>query len=267
MDTINTTEGESLTSPFNFKNFRRAASFAFDYDQFLDTAKQGFGVQGKGPIPQGMVGHNGSMYNFQNDIPAAIEEWNLAMSDSDFVHSLNEMDNKITIHYFSESTVGEYGSVLLADGLTTILSHPDANQTGLNQNMEFTTQALEWSTYVQYFINRRLPIFFLSWLPDYADPDNYIWPFCYQYGSFALKIGYNNTEVNTWCVAAKTEIDPIARQNYFDQIQEAVAEDCPYLWACQSTQFSVRRAWLKGDGLVFNAMHGVYIYEMYKDYS
>ncbi|MHA2381928.1 MAG: ABC transporter substrate-binding protein, partial [Candidatus Thorarchaeota archaeon] len=267
MDTINTTEGVLLTSPFKFKNFRRAASFAFDYEQFLDGAMHGFGVQGKGPIPQGMVGHNGSMYNFQNNITAAIEEWNLAMSDSDFVHALNEMDNQIKLKYSSNNAVAEYGSVLLAEGLTNMLSHPDANLTGLNHDMEFTTQARNWPAYIDDFLNGRIAIFFLPWIPDYADPDNYIWPFCYQYGSYALRIGYNNTEVNIWYVAAKTETDPVIRQKYFNQIQEIVADDCPYIWVCQSIEFRVRRSWLKGDGLVFNAMHGTYFYEVYKDYS
>jgi hypothetical protein len=45
-----------------------------------------------------------------------------------------------------------------------------------------------------------------------------------------------------------------------------VAKDTPYLWIRQQTEFRTWRSWLLGEGLVFNPMHGIYFYEIHKDY-
>ncbi len=267
MGTSNTTEGVITDAPFSFKDFRVAASYAFDYDAFMQASVNGIGIQAEGPIPQGMIGHNGTMFDFSYDMDQAVEYWNLAMQDPAFVNTLNVMNNKLTLYYNSGNTVREQGSLLLADGLTTMFNDPNADHTDLNGDMEFTTQALEWSNYLDHIRNRQMPIFFVGWAPDYADPDNYIFPFCYDYGTYALRIGYNNTDVNDWYEAAKIETNSTLRLKYFDRIQETVAEDCPYLWVYQVVEFRTWRTWLHGDGLTFNPMHSYYWFHMYKDYS
>ncbi len=267
MGTFNTTEGVITDAPFSFKDFRVAASYAFNYDAFMQASVNGIGIQAKGPVPQGMVGHNGTMYTFEYDMDKAVEYWNLAMQNPAFVNTLNVMNNKLTLYYNSGNTVREQGSLLLADGLAEMFNDPSANHTGLDSAMEFTTQALEWSNYLDHIRNRQMPIFFVGWAPDYADPDNYIFPFCYEYGTYSMRIGYNNTDVNDWYEAAKIETNTTLRQKYFDRIQEAVAEDCPYLWVYQVVEFRTWRTWLFGDGLTFNPMHSYYWFHVYKDYS
>jgi hypothetical protein len=60
--------------------------------------------------------------------------------------------------------------------------------------------------------------------------------------------------------------DLLEQQMYLNLIQEAVANDTPYLWIHQQTEFRTWRSWLLGEGLVFNPMHGMYFYEISKDY-
>ena len=267
MGTFNTTEGVVTDAPFSFKDFRLAASYAFDYNAFMQASVKGIGIPGKGPIPQGMTGHNGTMYTIEYDIDQAVQYWNLAMQNPAFVNTLNVMNNRLTIYYNSGNTIREQGSLLLADGLKAIFNNPNAVHTGLTKDMVFTTQALEWSNYLDHIRNRQMPIFFVGWAPDYADPDNYVFPFCYEYGSYAMRIGYNNTDVNTWYEAARIETNATIRQQYFDWIQESVAEDCPYLWVYQVIDFRTWRSWLQGEGLTFNPMHGFYWFHMFKDYT
>ncbi|RLI55336.1 MAG: hypothetical protein DRO87_09115 [Candidatus Thorarchaeota archaeon] len=268
MGIINMTdEGKGvLDSPFKWVNFRRAASWAMDYDAFLSAALNGFGVQGEGPIPIGMTGHNGSAYHWEYNLTAAVEEWNLAMNESGFVDALNDMDNHLTLYYNSGNTVREQGCLLLADGLTAMWADSNANMTGLDADMTVTTQALEWSNYLDHIRNKKMPIFFVGWAPDYADPDNYVFPFGYHIGTFASRISYNDTDVNTWYEQAKIETDPDERNRLYSLIQEKMAEDAPYLWMYQPTEFRTWRAWLHGDGLVYNPMHSIYFYHVYKIY-
>jgi peptide/nickel transport system substrate-binding protein len=269
MGDFNTTAGDVILSPFANKDFRQAASWAFDYDAFMSAAVNGFGIQAKGPIPFGMFGYNDTSYNFEYNLTAAVEEWNNALTDTDFVDSMNDMDNTMTIYYNSGNTVREQGSLLLADGLTAMTTDANADDqlaAGLDAEMTFTTQALEWSNYLDHIRNRQMPIFFVGWAPDYADPDNYVYPFCYDVGTYAQRIAFNNSEVNDYYELAKAESNLALRKTYYDRINDILAEESPYLWVYQSTEFRTWRAWMHGDGLVYNPMHGIYFYHLYKTY-
>jgi len=271
MGNINTTDGSDyFLSPFANKNFRQAASYAFDYDAFMEAAVNGFGIQAKGPIPNGMFGYNATSYTYEYDIDAAVDAWNLALQNSTFVDSMNTLGDTLTIYYNSGNTVREQGSLLLADGLTAMAADANADDqlaAGLDQEITFTTQALEWSNYLDYIRNRQMPIFFVGWAPDYADPDNYVYPFCYDVGTYAQRIGFNNSEVNMYYEMAKVEENQTLRMQYYNKINDICADQAPYLWVYQSTEFRTWRAWLQGDGLVYNPMHGAYFYHMFKDYT
>ena len=270
MGAINTTIGTILTSPFVNKDFRHAASWAFDYDTFMDAAVNGFGIKAKGPIPYGMFGYNATSYVYEYDLDQAVAAWNLALQDPDFIESMNELDNTVTFYYNSENTVREMGCLILADGLNAMTEHEDADDqlaAGMNAEMTFTTQALEWSNYLNHIRNRQMPIFFVGWAPDYADPDNYVYPFCYQQGTFAQRIGFNNTLVNEYYLSAKTELDSNLRLQYYNQINDICAEEAPYLWVYQSTDFRTWRTWVHGEGLIHNPMHQIYFYHTYKQDS
>jgi peptide/nickel transport system substrate-binding protein len=270
MGDYNVSSTEIITSPFANKDFRQAASWAFDYDAFMSAAVNGFGIQAKGPIPFGMFGYNDSSYNFEYNLTAAVAAWNLALTDTDFINSMNALDNTLTIYYNSGNTVREQGSLLLADGLGNMTAHADADDqlaAGMDAEMTFTTQALEWSNYLDHIRNRQMPIFFVGWAPDYADPDNYVYPFCYHLGTYAGRIAYNNTAVNALYLQAKAEANLAQRKIFYNQINDILAEDSPYLWVYQSTEFRTWRAWLDGDGLVYNPMHQIYFYHVFKNYT
>jgi peptide/nickel transport system substrate-binding protein len=267
MGDLNTTGATVITSPFANKAFRQAASWAFDYDTFLQAAFNGFGVQAKGPIPYGMWGYNATSYNFKYNLTAAVEEWNNALTNTTFVDSLNEMGNNMTIYYNAGNTVREQASLLLADGLRLMTEHPgavDQIAAGLNAEMNFTTQALEWFDYSNHIRFHQMPIFFVDWAPDYADPDNYVFAFCYEYGPFAYRIGFANNTVNDNYLLARAEMNLFKRMEYYNIINDVCAEEAPYLWTYQATEFRTWRTWLHGDGLIFNPMHQEYFYHMYK---
>jgi peptide/nickel transport system substrate-binding protein len=268
MGTFNLTSGEIVRSPYANRDFRQCSSYAFDYTAFMDAAINGFGRQAKGPIPYGMFGYNATSYTYYYNITLAVAEWNEAMNDPLFVQTLNDMDQTMTIYYNSGNTVREQGSLLLADGLSLVVADAAANLTGIvGGTMEFTTQALEWSNYLDQIRLRQMPIFFVGWAPDYADPDNYVYPFCYEWGTYAQRIGFNNSIVNTNYLLAKSATDPDTRMHYYNLINDEVADTAPYLWVYQAVEFRTWRAWLHGDGVVYNPMHDFYFFHMYKTYT
>ncbi|MFW9888656.1 MAG: ABC transporter substrate-binding protein [Candidatus Thorarchaeota archaeon] len=252
-------------SPFADSHFRLATSLAFDYETFVGDAF-GFTIQALGPIPQGMFGHNSSQFESAYNITAAVEQWNLAMMDSIFVELLNDLNNTVIIPYPAASGGGIPAEVLVFRGLEEILAHPAANQTGLDREMQFLLEPVPWGTYFEYLSEDRLPLILAAWIAEIAHPIDFLKAFCYHNGTYAPQIGYNNTLVNNLYESVLATIDPLEQQIYIHLIQQELANDVPYLWIQQQTEFRTWRSWLFGDGLVFNPMHSFYFYEVYKDY-
>ncbi|MFW9802319.1 MAG: ABC transporter substrate-binding protein [Candidatus Thorarchaeota archaeon] len=252
-------------SPFANSHFRLATSLGFDHETFVGGTF-GFAVQALGPIPQGMFGHNGSLFESSYNISAAVEQWNLAMMDSIFVESLNDLNNTMKIPYPATSSGGIPVEVLVLRGLEQILAHPEANQTGLDRELQFLLEPVPWGTYFEYLAEDKLPLIHAAWNAEIAHPIEFLKAFCYHNGPYALQIGYNNTLVNNLCQSVLATIDPLEQQTYIDLIQQELANDVPYLWIQQQTEFRTWRYWLLGEGLVFNPMHSFYFYEIYKDY-
>lgn len=253
-------------SPFRNVHFRRAAVYSYDCDSYIDSYVTGLGVPGKGPIPRGMVGHNGSAFDTGYNISVAVAEWNLAMQDSSFVSSLNAIGNTLTFYYPESSSAVRSGAFgFLKEGLEAVFAHPSANHSGLIRDMEFRVEGIPWSLYYEYYKNGTLPVYALGWGPDIADPMDFIIPTCYHTGVYAQYIHFNDTETNAWCEAALAEMDPAQRQIYLDHIQEKMAVESPYIWVYQSREFRTWRTWLMGDGLIYNPMHDIYFYHLWKN--
>jgi peptide/nickel transport system substrate-binding protein len=251
-------------SPFSYLHFRRAVSFAFRNAEFIGEEFMGFGVQAQGPIPISMFGHNGSAFRWAHNLTLAVEEWNLAMNDSSFVDLLNALDNQIELVYVATSQEPSIFYDLFEYALMEIWEHADANLTGLDAPMECVMVQMDWSTYFDAIDQRQLLVYLIGWVPDYDDPDDYLWSMVYHNGVYANRIGYNNSYVNMLYEQQKSMMDPDDRMNLLSLIQESVAQDMPYLWLAQEIEFRVWRSWLSGIGLNHNPMHDIYFYHIYK---
>jgi peptide/nickel transport system substrate-binding protein len=72
-------------------------------------------------------------------------------------------------------------------------------------------QGVAWgSVYLPAMVNGELPIFIIGWLADYADPDNFVFPFMHSQGTFSAWQKYNNPRVDELITAgATTNDDPV----------------------------------------------------------
>ena len=262
LDTIRINDTD-YQSPFSNIHLRRALSYYYIPEIFSDVYS--FCAPTYSPIPFGMFGHNDSAFIDVHNFTDVVDEWNIAMQDPSFVDTLNSLGNTIVLEYVITSQSPNQLYFIIADALETIWNHPDANLTGLNKPMECSVEGLDWSTYLTKLEQRDLLVYYLGWVPDFADPDCYLQPTVYHRGVYARRIGYNSTDVNTWFEIQRT-LDGNERLQYLNLIQERVAQDVPYIWLTQSLEFRVWRTWLHGDGLVYNPMHDIYFYHTYKEY-
>jgi peptide/nickel transport system substrate-binding protein len=262
---------EVRQSPFTDFNLRKAISWAFDYDALIDNILNGLGVQLQGPIPQGMFAHDDDLFMFEQDMTEAVAEWNLAMAAGlDDVWANNSFE--LNIYYNEGNTAREAAGLLVKQAIENIIADPAS--TDPSSPLTIDVFGLEWASYLFQVRNKQLPIFWLGWAPDYADPDNYAGPFVKSTLTFPSRVGldgsvgdggvpWDSATVDGWIIDAAKETDSAARIAYYEDIQAAIVDHCAYLWGYQGADFHVESASMNGYW-AYNPMHQPYFYHYYK---
>jgi ABC-type transport system substrate-binding protein len=149
----------------------------------------------------------------------------------------------LTIYYNSGNEMRKQGCLLLKDGIEK-----------LDVGMTVTVQELDWPTFLAKIRAKELPIFFVGWAPDYADPDDYAIPFAHgEYGTYAIRIGYNNDTVNSWIDEAAKESDPAKRIALYQSVENQLVYDAAYIWNSEPMTIECHRDWVKN--WYFNPMY------------
>jgi len=224
---------------FSNIHVRRAFSYAFDYDGFMDNVTYKSGIQLRGPIAKGIPGYNMSTPLFTYNLTRAAAElqqtpyWSTGFT--------------INLYYNAGNTERRQGCLLLRQGLEALHDQLGAGPITVG------VRALDWPAYLATLRAKGLPIFFLGWRADYADPDDYVVPFLRTGGLFSGRVGYSNATLDRLIDAAAAELNQTKRDRmYQDLSTRAVVDDVPYLWVYQSRSFHVERTWVRG--YYFNPM-------------
>jgi peptide/nickel transport system substrate-binding protein len=231
---------EVPTTFFSNLHVRRTFSLAFDYQGFLDNVTYKSGIQLRGPIAKGLLGYNMSTPLYAYNLSRAAAE---LRQTPYWTPGFN-----ITLYYNAGNTERQQGCLLLQGGLQALEGQGAGPIT-------VRVRTLDWPVYLSAFRARGLPIFFLGWRADYADPDDYMIPFLRSGGLFASSVGYSNRTLDGLIDAAAAELNQTRRDRmYQDLTSRVVVNDVPYLWVYQGRSFHVERAWVRG--YYFNAMLG-----------
>src|SRR5947199_124767 len=153
----------------------------------------------------------------------------------------------ITLYYNAGNTERRQGCLVLRQGLEALHDQEGAGPITVG------VPTLDWPAYLMTLRAKGLPIFFLGWRADYADPDDYVVPFLRTGGLFAGRVGYSNGTLDRLIDAAAAELNQTRRDRmYQDLSTRAVVDDVPYLWVFQSRRLHVERTWVRG--YYFNPM-------------
>jgi peptide/nickel transport system substrate-binding protein len=262
--------GEIVQNPFQDWELRTAISYAFDYDALIDNIMNGVATPLAGPIPAGLFGHNDALLPYEQDLASAVTHWNLAM-DNGLDDVLLNTSHQINIYYNEGNDAREAASLLVKQAIEEIVADPASEDPSATLTID--VYGVEWASYLYQVRNRQLPIFFLGWAPDYADPDNYVSPFVKSTGTYPYRMGlegstgeggtvWDHALVDGWITSAAQESDPAARETYYTDILDEIFEHNAFIWGYQGVEFHVEGGWM--NGYVFNAMHNEYYYDYFK---
>lgn len=210
---------------------RQALSYAVDYKGVIDTVERGLGLQMRGPIPQGMVGHDPQAFQYRYDPDRARRLLQEAGYD------------------------GRELRLLFADRFAwwpALAQYLQANFAAVGVRVKLEQYA--WATLRQKYQEGDFDLALGVWSPDFADPYMFMnfWFDSNNWGLAGNRAFYANSRVDELVRRAAVVTDQAERLRLYREAQAIVIEEAPYIYLYQKTlQYPMRD---RVQGYVFNPM-------------
>jgi len=245
---------------FSDVNIRKAFSYCFDWDVYINDVFDGEAIQTPVIPLAGMPGYQGDMPLYTYDPAKCEEHFKLADVDKDGIPAGEDEDDvwevgfRLQALYNQGNTTRQTVSEILAGNLADI-----------NDNFTVETVGLPWPTFLRTLRNAEGPYFVSGWQEDIHDAHNWYQP--YVVGTYAgrqrmeegLKAQFQ--ELVNAGVAAPTNDE---RAAIYAELNQLFYDTVPTNLLATGTSHGYERRWVKGRTLnpIFS---GDYWYTMYKE--
>ena len=253
--------------PFSDIRIRKAFTLAFNRTSYINDVVQGFAIPATQIIPPGMFGYDPSIGETPYDPDTAKQLLMEAGANPTVPENAFSPDapQTVEISYNLGNTARETAATIIANTVNGF-----AEDTGLYARVV----GLAWPQFLGALRARQISVFFLGWIVDYVDPDDFLVPFAHaSAGTFALRMAYNNPDVTKMIDEQATISDPTQRLEVINKLQRMVNDDWAFLWLTYGTASQVSRAWVHeragasvaaGISSYNQAIYGYYFYEIEK---
>ncbi|MGX5659487.1 ABC transporter substrate-binding protein [Castellaniella ginsengisoli] len=217
--------------PLHNADLRRAVVAALDYQGIVDGIMMGQAKQMRGPIPEGMWGHDAALPLPKQDVAAA----------KALVEKAGGVKSPLLLRYSTQDPAWEPIALTVQANLTAI---------GVPVKLEKLANA----TLRENLGQGNFDISIGNWSPDFADPYMFTsyWFDSDKKGLAGNRSFYSNPQVDQWLREAATLSDQDKRVALYKQVQAQVVKDAAYAYLYQKNY----QAGLGSDvkGFVFNPM-------------
>ncbi len=210
--------------PFDDRNVRLALSYAVDKDKLAEVVLRKFVDPAYGILPPGFPGYNPNLTGLKFDPQRAKQL--LAQS--------------------------RYGTNLPAITLTIpgTAGNPPRTTSAIiemwrqNLGIEVQVQQVEWATFLDDLKRYRYQAFELGWIADYPDPQNFL-DILFHSQSLDNTTRYSNPEVDRLLEQARTEQDPQRRIQLYQQVEQTIIQDAPWIPLTFGKEYVLVKPWVK----------------------
>lgn len=232
--------GDIPSNFFSDVHVRKAFVAAWDADKFIKDIMQNTSIQPNSVIPKGLAGWTNDTPLQKFDPATIVSELKLA-TDTRPGHTGSYWDNGFTInvYYNSDNTARMEGCLLMKAALENA-SKDSSHRIIVN------VAAMEWTAFNNANDAGNMPLFYLGWIPDYADADDYVQPFLLSTGIYGGPLGLHNATLDAKIIAASHELDPTVRAQLYAEISLSAYNDAIYIYTSQPLNFHVQRSWVHG---------------------
>ena len=223
--------------PFADVRIRKAFTLSFNRTAYIHEVVQDFAFPASQIIPPGMFGYDPSIQPTPYDPDTAKKL--LMDAGANPIKPENAFSPKnpqtIEFSYNLGNLVRETAATVLANTVNNF-----ASDTGLYARVT----GMAWPQFLAAQRAKQLAVYFIGWVVDYVDPDDFLVPFARSSGTLALRIGYNNPAVDKLVDQQAKISDATQRLAVIKQIQTMVNDDYAYAWRTFGTSWSLSRSWL-----------------------
>ena len=245
-------DGEGIPPDFFAdKDVRLGFAYSFDWETYLRDVFHNEALKPVGPIPEGIAYRNPDQETYYFDPAKAKAHFKKAWDGKVW-----EKGFKFTLLYNSGNTQREIAARIFEE-----------NVEALNPKFQIEVRPVDWSAYLKELVNRRLTLFIIGWLPDYADPHNFVHPFMHSQGDFSSFQSYSNPIVDELINRGIRTVDPEKRRSIYYQLQWIYHEDVPSVPLYQELLRHYERDWVHGwyyNPIYPNGEIQGYLYPIYK---
>lgn len=229
----------------NDKLVRQALNYAVDYQGMIEFVLQGNGVQMRGPVPKGMWGHNPQVFQYSRNVEKAKE----LLKQAGYGDGL-----ELTLIYSERRPSWEQIATILQSNFADI---------GVNLKLELMANP----TLRDKIDRGDFELCLGAWSPDYADPSMFMnfWFDSKNWGLPGNRSFYKNEQVDDLIRKALALSDQQERVKLYNQAQDIIMADAPYIFLYQTQAMVPMRKVVQG--YVFNPMlESMYNFEsIYKE--
>ncbi|MBN1860695.1 MAG: ABC transporter substrate-binding protein [Candidatus Thermoplasmatota archaeon] len=208
--------------PLTNKSVRQAINYAIDKNSIVQNLYKGTAIVAKNGMPPFMLGWNDAVVDYPYDPEMAQE----LLAEAGYPNGFNTTLWVMPVsrpYMFDPSKIGE-----------AIQGYLEA------VNITVDIYQIDWATYLAKTQAGEHPMCLLGWTGDNGDPDNFM---NVLYGENQCTLGtagnvafYNNTEVQDLLSAALQTYDTDARADYYEEAQEIIHEDAPFVYLAHANQ-------------------------------
>jgi peptide/nickel transport system substrate-binding protein len=214
------------------KLVRQALNYAVDYRGMIEFVLQGNGVQMRGPVPKGMWGHNPQVFQYSRNVEKAKD----LLKQAGFGNGL-----ELTLIYSERRPSWEQIATILQSNFADI---------GVTLKLELMANP----TLRDKIDRGDFELCLGAWSPDYADPSMFMnfWFDSKNWGLPGNRSFYKNKQVDDLIRKALALSDQQERVKLYNQAQDIIMADAPYIFLYQTQTIIPMRKWVKG--YVYNPM-------------
>ena len=208
--------------PFDDPKVRQAMNYAINLQSIAENVLDGRVSPATGVVPPGFPSHTSNLRSYEYNPDLARE----LIQSSTYADALAAGDfPRITL-----TISGSFGAAI-PTYLEVILE-----QWRQELGIEVDIQQTEWATFLQDVNDKKYQMFTLGWVADYPDPQNFLDVLLHS-DSQSNHTNYSNPEVDRLLEEARTERDRERRFQIYNQVEQMVLDDAPWVWT-----------WFSGEG-------------------
>lgn len=230
-------DGNGIPSDFFADiDVRKGFAYSFDQEVMIEELFLGKGQKLTMALPPSFLGYDPDVPTYEFDPEQAEMHFQQAQGGEVW-----DKGFEMTISY----NTGNATRQIIAEILK-------ANVEDLNRGFRINVRGIQWPDFLADRNANKLPISLVGWLPDYADPDNFVHTFYHSEGYYGTQLNFSDPEIDQLVEDARTTVDPQEREFYYSQVARRAYDLAPTVPYPSSLNFIVTSDAI--DGVYYNPM-------------